>query len=214
VLTLSAIVLAIIGSCSRAVVLTLAANERSGPVHTGIASALMRSADLTPSCAQVFTSQPMNSRRWRDTPSNSKVVVMVADLLHLRPAQVVTELRVSDQQHRQDHAIARGHFHQPLEAGQCLMVQLMGLVDDQHDRMLVLADEIAEFALAPFGLLGDLHLGGQSATVPWTEDARSGRGESRLTDQTARLSLPWSLTAGAARDAFLLRLADAFSLRR
>src|SRR5277367_1641258 len=43
-------------------------------------------------------------------------------------------------------------------------------------------------------------------------DARSGR-ESRLTDQTGKLSLAWPLTA-CARDAFLLRRADAFSLRR
>jgi hypothetical protein len=44
------------------------------------------------------------------------------------------------------------------------------------------------------------------------EVARSGR-ESRLTDQTGKLSLAWPLNA-CARDAFLLRLTDAFSLRR
>ena len=82
----------------------------------------------------------------------------VADLLHLRPAQVVAQLGVADQQHRQDHACASSQLHQPLEAGQRLVVQLVGLVDDQHHGMLVLAHEVPQLSLAPFGLLGDLDL--------------------------------------------------------
>src|SRR3954469_21010650 len=82
----------------------------------------------------------------------------IADLLHLRPAQVVAQLGIADQQHRQDHACASSQLHEPLESGQRLVVQLMGLVDDQHHGMLVLAHEVAQLALTPFGLLGDLDL--------------------------------------------------------
>ena len=58
---------------------------------------------------------------------------------------------------------------------------------------------------------------GSAPPIPYAarhgkEVARSGR-ESRLTDQTGKLSLAWPLNA-CARDAFLLRPADAFSLRR
>ena len=82
----------------------------------------------------------------------------VADLLHLRSAQVVAQLGMPNQQHRQHHTGAGRQLHQPLEADQRLVVQVMGFVHDQHDRVLVLAHEVAQFALAPFRLCGDLDL--------------------------------------------------------
>jgi len=39
------------------------------------------------------------------------------------------------------------------------VVQLVGLVHDQHDGMFALAHEVTEFALASLRLLGDLDLG-------------------------------------------------------
>ena len=82
----------------------------------------------------------------------------VANLLHLWPAQVVAQLGIADQQHRQDHACASSQPHKPLEPGERLVVQPVGFIDDQHDGMLVLAHKVAEFALAPSGLLWDSDL--------------------------------------------------------
>src|SRR3546814_6224041 len=66
---------------------------------------------------------------------------------------------MADQKDRQQHAGISHHLHQPLEAGQRLVVQVMRLVDHQYDRALALAHDVAQVALAALGLLGNLHLG-------------------------------------------------------
>src|SRR3546814_3081553 len=69
---------------------------------------------------------------------------------------------MADQKDRQQHAGISHHLHQPLEAGQRLVVQVMRLVDHQYDRALALAHDVAQVALAALGLLGNLHLGTRS----------------------------------------------------
>src|SRR3546814_4737145 len=66
---------------------------------------------------------------------------------------------MADQKDRQQHAGISHHLHQPLEAGQRLVVQVMRLVDHPYDRALALAHDVAQVALAALGLLGNLHLG-------------------------------------------------------
>jgi hypothetical protein len=39
------------------------------------------------------------------------------------------------------------------------VVKVVRLIDHQHDRPLALSHQVAKVALAPLGLLGDLHLG-------------------------------------------------------
>src|SRR3546814_10608066 len=54
---------------------------------------------------------------------------------------------MADQKDRQQHAGISHHLHQPLEAGQRLVVQVMRLVDHQYDRALALAHDVAQVAL-------------------------------------------------------------------
>src|SRR3546814_1930471 len=71
---------------------------------------------------------------------------------------------MADQKDRQQHAGISHHLHQPLEAGQRLVVQVMRLVDHQYDRSLALAHAVAQVALAALGLLGNLHLRSEEHT--------------------------------------------------
>jgi hypothetical protein len=72
----------------------------------------------------------------------------VADLLHRRAAQVAAELGMTSQQHGELAATVRHHLDQPLQASQGMVVQVVRLVDHQHDRLLTLADQVAQLPLA------------------------------------------------------------------
>lgn len=57
----------------------------------------------------------------------------VADFRHRRPAQVVAQLGVAGQDHRQPAADVLHDFHQALVADERVAVQVVRLVDEQRD---------------------------------------------------------------------------------
>src|SRR3546814_834719 len=117
---------------------------------------------------------------------------------------------MADQKDRQQHAGISHHLHQPLEAGQRLVVQVMRLVDHQYDRALALAHDVAQVALAALGLLGNLHLGTVTGReiVEQRLDQRGQRGAAlvdrkRLGD--GDLARPGQLVLDAAQQVRLAR---------
>lgn len=59
-----------------------------------------------------------------------------ADLFQGRPAQVVAQLRIASQHHRQRAAVVLHQFDEALEPNQGLGMQVVGLVDEQRDWLL------------------------------------------------------------------------------
>jgi hypothetical protein len=55
---------------------------------------------------------------------------------------------MAGQQHGELAATVRHHLDQPLQASQGMVVQVVRLVDHQHDRLLTLADQVAQLPLA------------------------------------------------------------------
>lgn len=55
------------------------------------------------------------------------------------------------QQHRQPAVAVRHDLNQPLDPGERVMVQVVRLVDQQHDRLLAFADQVDQLSLAQLG---------------------------------------------------------------
>jgi hypothetical protein len=60
-----------------------------------------------------------------------------------RPPQVVSEFRVACHHRREDAPAVLDHFDEPLQSGQSLGVQVVGLVHEQRHRLFCLFDQLA-----------------------------------------------------------------------
>ena len=88
----------------------------------------------------------------------------VADLLHLRTPEVVLELRMADEHHRELAAALRDQLDQALQGDQRFRVKVVRVIDEQRYRLLGLPEQFLKVALAPLRLAGDGNglLGAQS----------------------------------------------------
>ncbi|MFT5590945.1 MAG: hypothetical protein ACI9ZF_003140 [Bradyrhizobium sp.] len=92
-----------------------------------------------------------------DDTVKTEDVGSAADFLHRRPAQVASQLGMTGRNHRKPAAGIIDHLHQPLKTEERVTVQIV-LVDEQRYRSLAFFHQLLQLALAPFSLLGNLHL--------------------------------------------------------
>ena len=76
----------------------------------------------------------------------------VADLLHLRSAQVVLQLWVSDQHDLELTAAFDNDFGEALQGDERFGMQVVCVIDEQRDRLLGPPEQLLQVALATFAL--------------------------------------------------------------
>ena len=94
------------------------------------------------------------------------------------------------QQHAEFAIAIRHHLDQALQAGERVMVQVVRLIDHQHDRLLAFAHEIAQFPLAQLALLGDLRLLVRGQVTEQRRDQCTQRGPALLDGDRLRHDYP------------------------
>lgn len=82
----------------------------------------------------------------------------IADFFHGGASQVIAQFRVAGKNDGKAAVATLHQFHQALEAGQCMPVEIMRFIDEQRDWSLVLLHQFAQIAFAFFALCRDSHL--------------------------------------------------------